>query len=135
MEIPKREVTAEDINEWYRLQQELQTIKTKEMLLRRKIFDVMFSVQEGTEYVDLAHGYRLQAVAKLDRTLDAAHLDVMKDEFRKHKINVDALVKYKPELSIKDYRQLTDEQRNMFDQVLTIKPGAPSLKIVAPKEE
>jgi hypothetical protein len=48
-------------------------------------------------------------------------------------LHIDKLVKWKPEVAITEYRKLTEEERNRFDQCLVIKPGSPSLEIVIPK--
>jgi hypothetical protein len=47
-------------------------------------------------------------------------------------INVAALVKWKPELVLKNYRELTDEQKLIFNDCLVIKDGSPALEIVLP---
>lgn len=133
VELPKDIVTAEHINHWWHLQTQLSKLKAEEMLLRKRIFGGLFSVQEGTEYVPLANGYKLQAVAKLDRAIDIAHFDSMREVFKLNNINPDSLVKFAPELIISSYRKLTEEQRQLVDQTLVIKPSAPSLKIIEPK--
>ena len=35
---------------------------------------------------------------------------------------------------IKEYRELTAEQTQLFDQCLIVKPGSPALEIVLPKK-
>ena len=133
--LPPITATFEDIAEWERLKDELTRIKQQEIALRRKIFGAFFTVEEGTEYRPLGNGYRLKAIAKLDRNIDIAHFDTMRPQFKDAKINPDDLVKYKPELVLSEYRKLTKEQQHLVDLTLIIKPGAPTLEIVAPKEE
>jgi len=126
-----------DILEWDKLKSQLAKIKVSEILLRKRIFGHFFAEAEngeGTFYSPLGNDYKLKAVAKLDRTIDIAHFGVMKEKFIELKISVDTIVKYKPDLEMKVYKTLTEKQRQIFDSVLTIKPGAPTLEIVAPKE-
>lgn len=134
--IPKNEISDADFIEWDRLKVELGIIKTKEMLLRKKIFKAFFAeATEGTYYQPMANGWRLKAVAKLDRSVDTAVLPVMRPQFEAAGINADTLIEYKPSLLVAAYRKLTDEQRTIFDCALTIKPGSPALELVAPKAE
>lgn len=139
--IPANEVTQEDLNEWYRLSNELSRIKAAEMLLRTKIFRGMFKDPvEGTNTVPLAEGWQLKGKRTINRDIDPGSLQayVHQDEEGKSKLSeagiaVGNLIKWKPELILKNYRQLTDEQRNVFDNVLIIKDGSPALEIVLPK--
>jgi hypothetical protein len=48
-------------------------------------------------------------------------------------IRADDLVTWKPELKIGAYRELTEEQRLVFDACLEIRDGSPSLSMVEPK--
>lgn len=45
------------------------------------------------------------------------------------------MVKYKPELALRNYRTLTTEEAAVFDEVLTIKDGTPQLEIMIPKRK
>ena len=47
-------------------------------------------------------------------------------------ISPEQLVKWKPELVLKAYRNLTNEQKEVFNECLVIKDGSPSLEIVLP---
>ena len=135
--IPVNPVSPQDLIEWDTVKKELNRIKAAEMLLRKKIFGGMFPQAldgEGTFYQPLENGFRLKAIAKLDRSVDIAHFNAMREQFAALQINADSLIKYTPELVIRTYRELTDEQRTLVDCALTIKPGAPSLEIVAPKD-
>lgn len=133
--IPKPAVTQEDLNEWSRLQQELAKIKASEMLLRTKIFKALFpNPVEGTNTVPLGtEGWVMKAQHKIDRVPDVALLTAKAADLRAQGIPVDSLIRSKPELAKAEYNKLTEDQRHEFDQVLTIKPGSPSLEIVLPK--
>lgn len=141
-------VTSQDLAEWYRLKEELSRIKACEALLRGKIFKFFFPVpDEGTNTVPLEDG--TGAVIKgqhvINRAVDVGSFEALRAaqtaalETTGSKIPnipllpLDKLVKWKPEVSITDYRKLTEEEMNYFDQCLVIKPGSPQLEITIPK--
>lgn len=133
VEIPQNQVTQEDLAAWYQMSQELRTLKAKESLLRKKIFGSAFpDPKEGTNNYDLADGYVLKGQHVLNRDVDIGALDALKPKLREEGVNPDNLVKYKPELKKAEYNKLTQEQKQLFDQCLIIKPGSPSLEIVLP---
>lgn len=134
-QIPDNPVTQADLAAWYEMAQQLKTLRAKEMTLRKKIFGNAFpDPKEGTNSYKLADGYMLKAQHKLDRSIDPGAFDAMKDVLRKHEINPDSLVRYKPELVLREYRALGEKDRQLFDQCLIVKPGSPSLEIVMPKK-
>jgi len=139
--IPENTVTQEDLAEWYRLQEQLRTVKAAESMLRAKIFKGMFKdPKEGTNTIPLNQGWVLKAKHVINRDVDQASLTACSqiDEatqmsrFSSNGIHTEKLIKWKPELVTKEYRLLTDEQRQIFDECLIIKPGSPSLEIVLP---
>lgn len=131
--IPPDVVTQKDLEEWYKATEELTRAKAKEILLRMRIFKHYFpSPSEGTNTFALPDGYELKGVHKINRSVEEPALLVLAPKFVEAKIPVDDLIERKPELKIRQYRTLTDEQRNLFDQALIIKDGTPDLKIVLP---
>jgi len=133
VQIPENEVTQADLATWYAMQDELKRLKTAEMLLRQKIFKAYFTApKEGTNTAPLDNGWVIKGTYKIDRKIDIALLLAFSPSLRENGINPDALVKYEPALVTKAYRELTAEQEKLFDQVLIVKPGAPSLEIVLP---
>ena len=134
MEIPQKTITQADVEEWYRLQDELRKIKTKEMLLRRKIFEAVFpDPKEGTNSVELGDGYVLKGKHVINRSIDEGSLQAMSKELQEAGINTDELIEWKPSLKTREYRKLTAEQIHLFDQVLIVKDGSPGLEIVQAK--
>jgi hypothetical protein len=138
--IPEREVTLEHLKEWYALKQQLDELKGKEVVLRQFIAAGLFpDPKEGTNTHPLNDG--TGAVAKLTHVINRAVQIERFEELEKSlqtdnnlpKLNLDNLVRWKPEVAVKEYRTLTDEERNLFDQVLVIKPGMPGLEIMIPK--
>lgn len=135
---------ATDLNEWYRLSALLKEVKAAEMELRKKIFSYCFTTPcEGTNKLEeeaaaslgIVGGYVLKGTYNINRKVDEAVAKSLAPEFRSRNINVDALIRWKPDLAIALYRELTQEQRVFFDQCLIISPGSPELEIVMPKRK
>lgn len=132
--IPENGVTQQDIHQWYEMNQQLSTLRASEMLLRKKIFGGLFpNPVEGTNKHELGDGWLLKASYSLTRDIDPGALQAAKEMLVENKINPDLLVNYKPSLVKSAYNKLTVEQQALFDQVLVIKPGSPSMEVVLPK--
>lgn len=128
-------VDEKELADWYELKEQLDTLRAKEMLMRKSIFSRLFPKPvEGTNKVDLADGFVLKATHKIDRKVDEAALANLKEEFFAEKIPIDNLVRWKPDLSVSAYRKLNPVQVNLFDRALIIKEGSPTLEIVKPKK-
>lgn len=128
------------IREWDDLKAQVETVAKplieKERALRQLVADAMFDEPtEGTNYTPLEGGWKLKLVYKLDRKIDEAMLATVKEQLAAMNVSLDRVVKYKPEVILKEYRELTAEQMNVFDQAIVIKPGTPALEMVPPKEK
>lgn len=122
------------IGRWTQLSQQLAAIKDEEMKLRKELFEECFpSPTEGTATVDMPEGWKLKGTYKLTRSLDEAALPAVIAELHKHKVSTDQLITYKPNLSLSAYRKMDDKWRKVLEQAMEIKPGAPTLELVAPK--
>lgn len=134
--IPEVEVTIANLVEWQELQAQLKVLKAKEMALRLRIYGHFFKdPHEGTNNHSLPAGYVLKAKRIVSREIDLGALQALSAEgglFHLNKINPNLLVEWKPNLNIKPYKALSQESRNIFDQALVIKDGAPGLEIVLP---
>ena len=97
-------------------------VLARERQLRSQLLANLFGVGgEGTKRAD-----GLKAVLKLDRKVDEAAYNAMREQLRCEAADV---VVFKPELSLRRYRALSDERRNLVDQVLIIKPAGGTLVI------
>lgn len=131
--IPEDVVTQADLEQWYNLKQELAKIRASEMLLRKRIFSHYFRTPvEGTNTAELEHGYELKGKYPIDRDIDEAAFNVNRERFAAAGLKPDSLVRWKPELVLRKYRELTAEEQQLFDECLTVKPGSPSLDIMLP---
>ena len=120
---------------------ELKRIKASEMLLRTKIYKGLFTApEEGTNTLPLDGGWVIKAKRTIQRDVDLAALTINasvpegKEKSRLGEAGIvpEALIKWKPELVLKNYRLLTDEQKTIFNECLVIKDGSPALEIVLP---
>ena len=133
VQIPADEIKQSDIEEWYKLQDQLKKLKASEMLLRQRIFRGLFpNPVEGTNSYPLPENWVLKAKYPITRNVDIGSFQAMRERFAAAGVLADSLVEYKPSLVLGEYRTLTEEQRQLFDQCLEIKPGSPSLEIVLP---
>ena len=97
-------------------------VLARERQLRSQLLANLFGVGgEGTKRAD-----GLKAVLKLDRKVDEAAYSAMRERLREAGADV---VVFKPELSLRRYRALSDEQRHLLDGVLIIKPAGGTLVI------
>jgi hypothetical protein len=133
VEIPENPISKELLSSWYTMAKELKVLRAKEILLRKQIFGHAFpNPHEGTNNFDLDDGYVLKGTYSLDRSVDEGAFSSLKEKLREEAINPDKLVQWKPSLVRKEYNKLTEDQKHLFDQCLTMKPGSPSLEIVLP---
>lgn len=122
------------IGRWNDLVSQLSSIKDQEMKLRKEIFDACFpDPVEGTNKIDMPEGWVLKGTYKLTRSLDEAALPAVVAELRKHKVNTDSLISYKPSLSVSAYKKLDAKWQKVLEQAMETKPGAPSIELVPPK--
>ena len=129
-----QQATNEDIMEWLKKKSELALVKAQEAVLRQKIIKTFFATPtEGTNKFDLGKDYGLKFTHKLTREVDDAMLTNLLPALREKGINVDNLVERKPSLKLKNWRDLTEEEHQLFDQCVTTKPASGTLEFVKPK--
>lgn len=138
MSEPKLTVEQADlINSWANLRKQIANIKPivdEEMKLRKEIFSSMFPTPaEGVNDSPLHSGWVLKGTYKLDRKIDEAALPAAMEQLRALGVVADKLVAYKPSLVTSVYKELTAEQRVIFDTALEIKPASPTLELNPPK--
>lgn len=124
----------------------LETAKANEMEMR-KIFVAFASDQNktsGTENVDLGNGYAAKIVkkenygfvkdesGKIDKRLIDSALDHIEENVDGGRIIAERLVKWTPDLSLTEYKQLPPEAKAIIDKVIVVTSGAPTLEIKAP---
>lgn len=92
-------------------------------------------MKSGVENIDLAYDrWQLKITHKLDYKMadpDAVKqsLSLIASSEEAGYLIADRLVKWKPEISVSEYKLLNGGQRNIIDRVLTIKPAAKSVEL------
>lgn len=148
---------------WYalckRIADECKPLIEQERAMRAELFAELFPTpQEGTNTYDLGDGYEVKGKYPIERKVDATVLETLRTlrlgdlppnllamvhpagEYDPNmlvttrlSLNLDTVVKWEPKLETKPYRELTDEQRAIFERCLTSKPGSIALEVVKPK--
>jgi len=133
------EELASLLERWRLAKEEADRVKpiiAKELELRKMAFAAFYPVpDEGTNSMELFQGWKLKGVYKLERKVDETALPAVTKKLVDMGVNVDTLISWKPDLKTAVYRELTAEQREVFDQALTIKPGSPTMEIIPPKKQ
>lgn len=126
------------IAQWHYAKNNLETAKAAELELRNKILDESFVWKEGTENLELGNGYKLKAVFKLNYRLFNKDNDVDKALTKLENAGTEGafiaerLVKWKPELSVSEYKKLDEKFKQIIDEVLITYSSQPSLELVEP---
>ena len=129
---------------WEAAVKALAAAKDAEAALRKEVLAEAFAfdpeaLREGTENFELGNGYKLKAVFKISRNLNNENEAVDKVLSKIEKTGpegafiAERLVKWKPELSVSEYKKLPEKFKKMIDEVVTSKEATPSLELVAPK--
>lgn len=134
---------------WSDANDELQAVKYRETQLRMMAFQRNVpDPKEGTNTLEIGSGFVLKAEYKYNYNLskvlknDAKEvigvlddsLDVYERE-TEDKSAAERLVKWSPEISVTEYKRMKDNAAfRHIAPFLTIKPGMPTLSIVAPGE-
>lgn len=126
--------------QWNKTQGILQTYKLKEQELRLEIVRRKFETAPiGTTNFDLPKGFKLKCVKKQTYRVDTAEVETALDEIRKlgneGVFIANRLIKWKPELSLTEYKQIPEKVKAIIDKVLTISDAMPTLEIVEPKRK
>ena len=134
------------ILQWQEATKALAAAKDAEAALRKEVLAEAFAfdpeaLREGTENFELGNGYKLKAVFKISRNLNNENEAVDKVLSKIEKTGpegafiAERLVKWKPELSVTEYKNLPDKFRKLIDEVVTSKEATPALELVAPKSK
>ena len=131
---------------WEQTVKALAAAKDAEAALRKEVLAEAFAfdpeaLREGTENFELGNGYKLKAVFKISRNLNNENEAVDKVLSKIEKTGpegafiAERLVKWKPELSVSEYKKLPEKFKKLFDEVVTSKEAMPALELVAPKSK
>lgn len=127
------------LSKWHEAQGALKTAKDVEAELRKQVVEEFFSQvpqdAEGTFSLPIGGGYKLKSQYKLSRKVNAEALQEIKADLEANGVDVDALVHWTPSVVMGQYRALSMEQKQLFDEVIESKQSMPSISIEAPKPQ
>lgn len=125
------------LSKWHEAQDALRQAKEAEADLSKKVVEEFFSKvpqdAEGTFSLPLGGGYKLKSQYRLTRKINAEALQELKADLEANGVDVDALVHWTPSIVMGQYRTLSMEQKQLFDEVIESKQSTPSISIEAPK--
>jgi hypothetical protein len=100
----------------------------------------------GTNNLDIGQGYKLKYVKSLNYKLDTGDvdavtglsntdraLDTIRSTGNEGAFIADRLVKWKPELSLTEYKALSDTFKKIINTVVTTSDASPEVEMVPPK--
>lgn len=132
-------ITQADLENWFKMQEQLTQLKAAESLLRKRIFQHYFTnPTEGVNSHPIGDGFVLKGGHVINRKVIEADLEALQASIKAEgsnlpKLPINKLVKWKPELVKSEYNKLSDDEKKVFERALEIKPGSPTLEIVKPK--
>jgi len=128
------------ISKWLEAQAASKAAVETERLLRVQVMQSFFPEKqpdEGTVNEELGNGYKLKFVFKQNITLNKDKVEDALSEIERlgedGKFIAGRLIKFKPELSLTEYKQLEPKMKKIIDKVITSKPGSPTIEFIEPK--
>lgn len=120
---------------WYEKKKVLDEVKGEEMELRKQVYSrtIEKNAAEGTNKYGLADGWIINCTLPYNYKVDPA-IAAANPVLHEAGVDLNLLVEWKPELRVAEYRKLTEEQKDLVDNYLTITPGTPQMKIALPKK-
>lgn len=127
---------ADAIAEWWRVDQHLADVKARELELRKRIFAEAFpSPTEGSanNKLPLSEGWILQGDYKINRSVDEAVVTSLRNMGPNVAALVDSVIRWKPEIRLKEWKALAQEDKILLSDLVVEKPGTPALEVKLPK--
>lgn len=117
------------INAWVAVKEILDFVKRSELTLRNKVIEDQFlATKIGTNNKDLENGHMLKYTRSLSYKVNEDELSnivqVLEDNF----IDISSLMKVKHELSGTAYKKLSEAEKTIVNNCLTITESAPKLE-------
>jgi hypothetical protein len=134
----------ETVQQWAELRQQIRVLQEKEKAYREQLFKGTFrDPREGANTYALPDndvfpaGTRIVGTYKLNRTVDEEKWNALLDDPDNplpEEIAAE-VIEWKPELRLKQYRELPEEIRKRVETAIIVKPGLPDLEVKPPKHE
>ncbi len=118
----------------------------RERELRTQVVAALFpDATLGTNNLDIGNNWKLKFVKSINYKLDTKDLDATTGEHNTDRaLNIirstgndgpfiaDRLVKWKPELSVAEYKMLSDTHKKIIDKGVTTSDALPEIELVSP---
>lgn len=115
--------------EWKSLKSNLETMKEREMQLRKLLFEGAFPIpKEGVNKVTLVDGSVVKGTYKLNRKIDPEKWGGLASKLDQQTLS--NITKVKTELVVGAFNKLPEETKKIVEGALIIKPGAPELEVI-----
>lgn len=133
--------------DWQAKKSALETAKENEMTARKAAVMFMHDPSKSgtTENVELGGGYKATMkvpvnygfIKRDDGKTDKARIEKALSKIEKDgeagELIAERLIKWTPELSLTEYKQLSDKYKKIIDDVIITSEGTPTLEIKEPK--
>lgn len=132
--------------DWRQKKAVLDVAKFEEMQARKQIVDMLHDPARtgSTETTDLGAGYKLKikvpirysfvknSDGKIDRALIDSVIDTIESDNEYGELVAKNIIRWNPELSLTEYKNLPVKYRLLIDDVLVTSEGAPTVELVEP---
>lgn len=118
--------------EWMGLQATLKRIKEDEMTMRKDIVAYLVPKGEIGLHTQGFAGIIAKATLKLNYKFDEMILDELYEDMSEAEKDA---VRYKPSLSLSQYKKIAEANREKLDETLIVTPAAPTLNVQYRKPE
>jgi hypothetical protein len=116
------------LTKWYALAAEVKAATEAEMTLRKLIFDNAFPTpKKGRNLKRISHGMALVGTYKVNFSIDRPGLETAR-EFIPLEL-FQTVIEYSPRVKESAFNDLGDNERPLFSDFITMKPGAPSIEL------
>lgn len=125
--------TKQQVAEWKKIAEELKVLRKKESVLRDELVDTLAPNRtEGITEIELGYGYKLHITQPYIRDIDDELLVETKKKIKRSILN--KLLRTKVSLNKKEYDNMDELTREIFNECIIVKPGKPQMKISEPKK-
>jgi hypothetical protein len=123
------------ITEWNNAAQQQKFWRDRELSFRTTIVGEMYTLETGTQRIDLESGWQLKIERGLEYKLNnkEGQVDKVLESELIPEVLAKLLINWKPEVVRKTYDTMTAEQKALFADCLDIKPSSPQVELVPPK--
>ena len=119
------------LDEWHHASTQADHFKSLELKLRNQLFDGHFSKDErGTQKIRIEHEMALIGNAKFNYTIDRPGLEAtLAAAGDNERAIIDSVISYSPKVKEAAFEALSDEDKKLVSDFITVKPGTPAIEI------